>query len=377
MLKRKLVRIQIILFFAIANFAIQGTVKIAEANSAAVAIQKPDLSRDSTARFEGVKSDSQTTHEFKVLSPNPVTFELPPLAQWIKVVGSAATITGLIWAIFWAIFGWNKNAFNRKKALVNALLQELRHNLSINENIFFKDPSSVELRYLYCRLDSLKKHDNYPNPTDGLELKHGYLRKNTFTWRAKGFPRSPLYFVSLEDQAKSRIVGSGEAIGLISDRIILNLGHLHYSVDRHNNNVSGFNSEVDKLPKDTPMPAQFEFVYQEYMNWTHYRLYFLMLDLLDSVPIKYFIDDNFVLQALVKGDRIKKKSWLSRFMLNRKLTRLGINPDVKEDVAQEALTETQVTRNNAAGILTVNIPGNEVSSELKSPISQSRKPTMR
>jgi len=250
------------------------------------------------------------------------TDSLPLWAEWITWIASIATI----FALGWAVFTWRRNIYVNKISQINSLLQELRHNLSISENIFFKTASESESMYLYERLDELDDLSIYPNPSDCLEPEKHFLRKNTFIWRIPAHPRSPLYFISLEEQAKSRVLESGAAVGLIGDRIILNLGHLHYSVIRHNNNISSFNAEANTLPRDTAMPSQFDYVYNEYMTWTHYRLYFLMLDLIDSVPIKYFIDKQFVIKELIKGDRISKKKLLKKKHLGIKSLSQVIEP---------------------------------------------------
>jgi hypothetical protein len=138
------------------------------------------------------------------------------------------------------------------------------------------------------KLKSVNRRDSYPNPTDGPSAKRdlyaaiGCSGDDTLPYATTCLPL-------LTGSIKS-IFESGYSHRLISKRIVLNLGHLNFALERNNITLHTFNKFLDRSPVVQRLSSGgFR---TDYMDWVHFREYFILLDLVHSYPARYFTDSR-------------------------------------------------------------------------------------
>jgi hypothetical protein len=212
------------------------------------------------------------------------------LMEYVKPLSSIVTLIALIWAIV----SWRLNIKRSKKAMINALFEEIRHNLVIVQSVFVNEPTTDELNYLHKRLNESGKKAIYPNPTDSKEAQEVMIDGRYF----KRYPdlKENAYLVEMRMNSLQDIVARGDAVHLLDKRLFLNIHHLFYSIGRYNVFVHRFNAKVEKKVsgEEVNMNLVFDHGRGDYMMWLHYRLWFTLLDLIKSVPSNMIIDTEFV-----------------------------------------------------------------------------------
>lgn len=209
---------------------------------------------------------------------------LPMWAEWAKVIGPI--LTGF--ALGFAVFSWWWARWNNKRALVNALFDEIRHNISLTA-YFIDGPRSADWKFLNEEIAKLGPNDVYPNPNDNDEtLARLYERS---------FKHGPVFeltdcmkMLTMRNNCIESSLTSGVAINLLPYRIFRNLGHLDFSIRRFNGQVDAFNGWVSGGASLADVNTQFVHLRNEYKRWTHYRLFFMLIELARSVPTRYFYD---------------------------------------------------------------------------------------
>lgn len=221
--------------------------------------------------------------------------QVPAWADSVKVWASMGTLA----ALTWAIWSWQLTILRTKKSMINAIFEEIRHNLNIAESLFVNKPKEVEVKFLYTKIRATKPKAIYPNPTDSEDNLKEMVKGTYFKDRPKVNPRS--YLMLMRMNSLQDIVTKGDAVHLLGKRLFLNVHHLFYSINRFNEFVKHFNNLVQKSQDPPEVERAFEAARNEYLVWLHYRLWFALLDLIESVPKNKIIDSKYVEQLTAAG----------------------------------------------------------------------------
>lgn len=198
----------------------------------------------------------------------------------LKLYFSLFTVISLI-LFYWR---WQTDNQAQKIADMNGLCEELRHNLNITDqfldydkNIFY---STIKKEISKLNMNDLKK---YPSPCDFQNNPSQYNElKNLVTF--KSAPSTSVNYFKLRNDFVNSAISSKTYFSLNNQRIFLNLGHLNYSIMRHNLNIEKFNSNL----------LSFNDLQNEYFLWVHFRLHFVLIDLLLSADTGVFIDKGYI-----------------------------------------------------------------------------------
>jgi hypothetical protein len=222
------------------------------------------------------------------------------VATWVGLIASIATVVGLGVAI------WQYLAiiYKQKRAYLNAIFDEIKINLDIRRGTFFPIELANDYSKLSAQLINRRKDSaffGYDNPTDSSATEAMLYQMLNFTLnpKADGLPYANEY-LPISNYAIKTALGSGLAHRLLPDRIVLNLGHLSYAIDRDTFRLKNFNDNVLKpmaIPAaGTPVPTMgFR---TDYIDWVHFRSYFLLIDMVMTFGRKNFVDKT-------EYDRIK------------------------------------------------------------------------
>ena len=187
--------------------------------------------------------------------------------------------------LFLVFYQWRKDNKAQKLTDINLLFEELRHNINILNSIFVTYDRKIFYSFIANQLLTLAPRGIYPNPTDSDEQK-----KNLFNYvkRTDNFKKSNNIFSPRNNYIQNAIT-SKNIFNLNNQRIFLNLGHLDYSIKRHNYNIEQYNQLTgnDKSNK-------YEVIQFEYIMWLHFRLHFMFVDLIINTPKSYFVDRDFI-----------------------------------------------------------------------------------
>ena len=198
-------------------------------------------------------------------------------------------------SLLFAVLQWQINNKNQRLADINCLLEELRHNANILGNFYYNCDFINLFKEMSKELDSMEDLQIYPNPTDDIEEEFKYHRYLTYS------KSETANIVSLRCQFINTILSSRYLYTIKPKRIFLNLGHLKYSIDRHNkyvenhNNTTGYQKRLDT----------FHIIQQEYYRWLHFRFYYLLIDLIKNISINDVIDKNYY-KDMIKKIEYKK-----------------------------------------------------------------------
>ncbi len=195
-----------------------------------------------------------------------------------------------ILSILAAYFHWQFELNFKRKSDINGLLEELRHNVNIVGNLFVTFNSKEFYQYIFEEIDKMDKNKIYPNPTDSTERRDQLLRLITYNNEIVHGDLMPLRSNFIDNAISSQNI-----FALSNNRIFLNLGHLSYSIKRHNFYVNHFNSD----PNPFPDVNEFKTIQNEYALWLHFRLHFMLADLVINTDSRYFIDKEYV-QNIIK-----------------------------------------------------------------------------
>ncbi len=150
----------------------------------------------------------------------------------------------------------------------------------------YKKVAENELLGVFLKeIDKMDKNKIYPNPTDSTERRDQLLELITYNNKIVNADLMPLRSNFIDNAISSQNI-----FALSNNRIFLNLGHLSYSIKRHNFYVNHFNSD----PNPIPDANEFKTIQKEYALWLHFRLHFMLADLIINTNSKYFIDKEYV-----------------------------------------------------------------------------------
>jgi len=205
---------------------------------------------------------------------------------YVTIIAAFATIGG----IFFALYQWISINKNNKRAIVNAIFEEIKMNLYVRSDNFFPQLRPKHYRFLYNELEKLKDSDFYPNPTDSEEVKKYLFKGLDMDINDDSLIWEPPY-ATLRYNAIEKALTSGVHRRQLKSRIYINIGRLYYSLRRDEglierfNKSEPFNVEKGKLWKKTGVRLN-------YLIWTHFRLCFLLVDLVITYPEGFFSDKN-------------------------------------------------------------------------------------
>lgn len=194
---------------------------------------------------------------------------------------SFLTIGGIIIAIT----QWMYNISVRRGTDLNGLLEEIHHNFNISGDLFLQYRNEALFFAKIHRLLQMQAELVYPNP-DNVKFDNQYFND---CFHISNSPL-PTGIIKLRNSFVNHSITSDNIFSLTKQRIYINLGHLGYSVSRHNLNIDRFNSIRNRLHKTQLLVI----VRKEYYTWVHFRLAFMLVDLVMNSKEKYFIDKEYV-----------------------------------------------------------------------------------
>jgi hypothetical protein len=185
-----------------------------------------------------------------------------------------------------AIAQWMNNISIRRKTDLNGLLEEIHHNFNIAGDLFIITKEDIFWRKIFHML-KIQTELVYPNP-DNSNFNRQYFNDCLQYSNMKNIPNG---LIKLTNSFINSAITSDNIFSLSNQRVYTNLGHLNYSILRHNLNVNNFN----RLPSNSPnRSGTFGQVQQEYYIWVNFRLSFMLVDLIMNTREKYFIDSQYV-----------------------------------------------------------------------------------
>lgn len=190
-----------------------------------------------------------------------------------------------ILSILAAYFQWQFELNFKRKSDINGLLEELRHNVNIAGDLFVTFNSKEFYQFIFQEIDKMDKNKIYPNPTDSTERRDQLLKLITFNKKMVNNDLMPLRSNFIDNAISSQNI-----FALSNNRIFLNLGHLSYSIKRHNFYVNHFNADPNPIPDEN----EFRIIQNEYALWLHFRLHFMLADLIINTNSSFFIDKEYV-----------------------------------------------------------------------------------
>ncbi len=166
--------------------------------------------------------------------------------------------------------------------LVNDNAEELRHNVNIIDGLFVNYKARVFYPFIFKEIDKMGNNKIYPNPSDLPDIKEQFYKVISFSNRSA----DSNLLMPLRSNFIDNAISSKNIFALSNNRIFLNLGHLSYSIRRHNIYINNFNSD--------PNQKEYEKIKEQYALWLHFRLHFMLADLISNTKSKYFIDKEYV-----------------------------------------------------------------------------------
>jgi hypothetical protein len=210
--------------------------------------------------------------------------QITAVVTMVNLVASIATVVGLGVAIWQYLSAISK----QEKAYLNAIFDEIKINLRIRRREFFPAENESYYSQLYeTRLKGLPKDSEYENPTDGYPGDQ--KRKELYAVLEIDPLADDLlnrYHLPISNYAIKSVLANGFVYGLLPARIIINLGHLNYAIDRNNIRLKDFN----KLVSDKGLMVKSGGFLADYLDWVHFRSYFIMMDMVTSFGERSFVD---------------------------------------------------------------------------------------
>lgn len=207
--------------------------------------------------------------------------------EYLNLFISLFTVIGILFGFY----QWYESDKERDKANINALLEEIRHNLNRTEGGFIKKiDDEIKKEEFYREIHRILKNKKilkYPNPDDKNNEFECFYKK--FKPEKNNFDR--IRFINTTVGYISQACSSENVFSLKNHRIYINLGHLNFSLERYNLLLNDYNVNVNE--------SKFDRMYDEYVTWVYFRLNFMLIDLIYNYEAKMFIDKDFV-------SRIKK-----------------------------------------------------------------------
>ncbi len=176
---------------------------------------------------------------------------------------------------------WQFELKFKRKSDINGLLEELRHNVNIIDGLFVNYKARDFYPFIFKEIDKMGNNKIYPNPSDSPDIKEQL-------YKVISFSNMPVVsnLMPLRSNFIDNAISSKNIFALSNNRIFLNLGHLSYSIRRHNIYINNFNSD--------PNQKEYENVKEQYALWLHFRLHFMLADLILNTKNKDFIDKEYV-----------------------------------------------------------------------------------
>lgn len=183
-----------------------------------------------------------------------------------------------IFTLIIAYITWVYNKYYQRVADINGLIEELRHNINLCDSANWQiSNKSGFYKQVYIELKHLKYYEIYPCDT---------LSRTALLPFIKPIPRVTAPFIKLRNDFITSAISSKSYYHLSQHRIFLNLGHLNYSILRHNLNIDVHNASHNE--------KAFDLLQTEYLYWLHCRLHFMLVDLITSVDKREIIDNNYL-----------------------------------------------------------------------------------
>jgi hypothetical protein len=183
-------------------------------------------------------------------------------------------------SVFLFLLQWLIVNKREKISYINVLIEELHHNLNIAGQYYYSYDEKETFKSIYNKLKSLNKYSIYPNPTD--QNVTGFCFRNLVVKNALTNPPSTI--IKLKNKCISSLVTNGSFFSHFSNkRIFINVGHLDYSIDRYNKLVDDYNNNKIKI----------SILQDEYFSWVHYRLLFLLTDIVTDICKNDVIDKKY------------------------------------------------------------------------------------
>jgi hypothetical protein len=190
-------------------------------------------------------------------------------------------------ALVFAVYQYVQITRRNRIAAVNALFETMKHNLNIRKGLFFQESPETN-RTLARILKSIDERGFYPNPTDSTDTQRQLYDAASYVDDDK-LPYATEYMPLLHGSIKTAFE-TGYYHRLLKRRIVLNLGHLNFGLERNNIRLKNFNTLLSNLvPAETVVTNGFK---DDYMKWVHFRQLFLLLDLVYSYRKAYFSDEK-------------------------------------------------------------------------------------
>ncbi len=215
----------------------------------------------------------------------PIVIDQNRLSLYVSIITILSLLVVLI--------QWQKVDRRQRLSDINGLIEESKHNINILGNLFIECNYDKMYKAMNVELDKMDAIAIYPNPTDsdGRNFEYmRYIQKNECMRRCT--------IVPLRDQFINTIISSRQIFDIKPQRIFLNIGHLKYSIDRHNRNITEYNKLIDK--QEELWRIAFSDIQEEYINWLHFRLHYLLIDILKNVSKNDIIDKNFYNDVMKK-----------------------------------------------------------------------------
>jgi len=203
-----------------------------------------------------------------------IEFSITGISIYVSIVTVLALLVALV--------QWKQNEDSMRKATINGLLEELRHNINMASYDFIRFDRSTFFRFIKERLRKLGPMSVYPNPTDdGEDTKDLFSQILLVEIDTNA---SVTKFLPLKSDFVATIANSMTFFKLKNKRLFLNLGHLEFSFRRYRTFLedSRFNTIQN-----------YKNIRNEYLYWVHYRMYFFLVDLVQSVDIVDVVDKKF------------------------------------------------------------------------------------
>jgi len=218
--------------------------------------------------------------------------------DYLISIAAIANIIAVIIATYTlkvAISQWREAEFSKKRAVVNAIFEELRNNLKGRESFVAKDRSSYidMVKPVYSELNTTDRYHKYledQNNIDSVLSERFTASPNMIDFSgAEVFVIQPLKYSMIENA-----INSGWVANLLSDRIFLNVNSILSRLQKDARLVHNCNEIMKKTPTQANFIDIYNFYRDEYLHRIHLYLYLLMIDMVENIEKKYFIDKNFV-----------------------------------------------------------------------------------
>ena len=204
---------------------------------------------------------------------NAFRFSLAIDSNKLKIYLSIIPILTLIFVYL----QWHYNSQFQKISEINGLLEELRHNINLSKRYC----DIIEKPFYYEVYKEIQKfHDNTVYPT------HLHRSLNFFKFIQINPLAPPEPYVKLRNDFISSAISSRSYFHIKKHRIFLNLGHLNYSILRHNRNIERYLNNSSEFT--------FRNLQEEYLDWLHFRLHFMLIDLINNVNEMEIIDKEYI-----------------------------------------------------------------------------------